>query len=68
MKYALGAALLLVGCASNYQAGIYDRQPWATVSRQQAEAECINFVNSAQGRGSNVYLCMQSKGWVERLP
>lgn len=44
----------------------YNRQSWATIPVQQAEAECHNFINTAAGFGSNMYLCMKSKGYVER--
>jgi hypothetical protein len=44
----------------------YDPQPWAKVSFKQAEAECYNYINSAAGEGSNLYLCMKAKGWVGR--
>jgi len=39
---------------------------WANTPVQQAEAECYNFINSAAGWGSNLYLCMKAKGWEER--
>jgi TPR repeat protein len=54
--------LLLTSTAGSTQ---YLRQPWATVSKEQAEAECYNYINSAAGRGSNLYLCMKAKGYDE---
>lgn len=58
------AAIVVAGCASGPE--IFDRQPWAKVSKQQAEAECYNEINTNAGRGSNFYLCMKAKGWEQR--
>ena len=71
MKAALVIPLLLTGCAAgpSYTAPPeqrYVRQSWARMPVQQAEAECYHFINTAAGRGSNLYLCMKSKGYDER--
>ncbi len=43
----------------------YVRQSWAQVSVQQADAECLAEINRVGGI-PNMYLCMRSKGWLER--
>lgn len=43
----------------------FERQPWARVSAEQAYAECHHAINS-YALGSNMYLCMKSKGYNER--
>lgn len=52
---------LLVGCSATR----FERQSWATVSKEQAEAECYHSINTAAGWGSNFHLCMESKGYKE---
>lgn len=60
----LAFLLAVSSCATGPD--VYDRRPWAKVSKDQAEAECFDFINSAAGRGSNLYLCMKAKGWEMR--
>ena len=61
--------VVLSGCAAQPMLPIeqrYIRQPWASVPVQQAEAECYHSINTVAGLGSNLYLCMKSKGYTER--
>lgn len=69
----LGGILLLVvslgGCSTAPRAPAserYIRASWAKISVEQAEAECHHFINTAAGFGSNMYLCMKSKGYDSR--
>ena len=39
---------------------------WAKTSFWQAQAECYDYLNSANGRQSSMTLCMRAKGWEER--
>lgn len=73
MRYlVLVMTCALVGCASGPSRPArplsekYDRQIWARVPVEQAEAECYAFINTAAGAGQNLYLCMKGKGFVER--
>ena len=43
----------------------FEQQPWARLSVEQAYAECHHAINS-YALGSNMYLCMKSKGYNER--
>jgi hypothetical protein len=63
---ALLVLTLLTACSSApYRPTQYTRQSWATVGEAQAKAECYNSINTRAGWGSNMYLCMKSKGYFE---
>lgn len=57
------SSLLLAACASGPT--YYDREPWATVGLEQAQAECQAEINRPTGIPS-MFLCLRSKGWNER--
>lgn len=60
---AITLVVTLAGCA--VPPARWERESWANESLSQAKAECYNFINSAQGRGSDLYLCMKAKSWNE---
>ena len=56
-------SIVLAACSSTPTT--YRNAGWATVSVEQAQAECQAHINSLAGLGSNMYLCMRAKGWQE---
>lgn len=64
MKPIHAAVLLVASCAS--APPTYERQPWASVSLEQARAECYAEINRIGSNVPSMYLCMRAKGWDER--
>jgi hypothetical protein len=68
MRHAIYLAAFLCACGSQPVVPLeqqYQRQPWAKMSVQQAEAECHAEINRIGGT-PNMYLCMKARGWFER--
>lgn len=58
--------LLLVGCSTSApRSSSYSRADWASVSLDQAIAECRNDINR-EGGSPNMRLCLGAKGWKEQ--
>ena len=62
---ALLGLLSLCACGTPSKS-YYERQPWATMTQEEAEAKCRAEINSIAGFGQSMYLCMRGKGWQER--